>query len=73
VRPEFRGRGVGRVLAEGAVQAGRDLGYNAMRLDTLDTMAEAIAVYRSLGFHSIEPYYPNPITNAVYFELKLAE
>ena len=52
-----RGRGVGRVLGEGVIQRAHDLGYAAMYLDTSIEQHEAIALYRSLGFEEVEPYY----------------
>lgn len=58
-------------FAEAAVEAARDLGYAAMRLDTLGGMTEAISLYRSLGFRPIDAYYSNPIPNTTYFELAL--
>jgi hypoxanthine phosphoribosyltransferase len=44
-----------------------------MRLDTLTSMREGIALYESLGFQRIEPYYDNPTGCAVFMELKLTE
>jgi len=73
VRSAFRGAGIGRRLAEAIVAAGREIGYRKMRLDTLSTMSEAIALYESLGFHESEPYYNNPIPTAVYFDLELRD
>src|ERR1700745_279373 len=35
VKPEFRGRGIGRRLVEKLIGDARDLGYSAMRLDTV--------------------------------------
>jgi putative acetyltransferase len=72
VRHPFRGKGVGRELAETAVERARAIGYRAMRLDTLAWMQEAIALYRSLGFVPILPYRHNPVLGAQFFELQLA-
>jgi len=72
VRPEFRGTGLGRTLAQKIIQAAREIGYDRMRLDTLPgKMDRAIAMYRSLGFKYIEPYYVNPVESAKFMELSL--
>jgi len=71
VRPDCRGRGVGRRLAERVVEEGRKRGYRRMRLDTVPSMADAIALYRGLGFTEIPAYRFNPIPGALFFELRL--
>ena len=72
VRPDFRGRGLGRTLTETIIKTARELGYSRLRLDTLPgKMDRAIAVYRSLGFNNIERYYDNPYDAAVFMELDL--
>ncbi|HRX86249.1 MAG TPA: GNAT family N-acetyltransferase [Phycisphaerae bacterium] len=71
VRPVFRTRGVGRQLAERIVTEARERGYPRMLLDTVPGMEAAISLYRALGFREIQPYRPNPIAGALFFELDL--
>jgi GNAT superfamily N-acetyltransferase len=71
LRPEFRGQGSGRKLAEMLIDRAREAGFRSMRLDTLDFMREAVALYQSLGFKRIERYYNNPHPGALFFELDL--
>lgn len=72
VRPAHRGQGLGRTLAQAVINAAREIGYQRMRLDTLGSMKEAIALYESLGFRRTVPYYHNPSSCAVFMELDLA-
>ena len=60
VYPEFRGRGVGKVLAVRLIDEARSSGYRTMRLDTSVRQLEAITLYERLGFTRIGPYYELP-------------
>ena len=72
VRPAFRGKGLGRILAERVVADAKEIGYKRLRLDTVEpVMRGAVAMYRKLGFREIAPYRSNPIEGALYMELEL--
>ena len=72
LRPPFRGKGLGRVLAERLIADAREVGYRYMRLDTVEpVMKDAVGMYRRLGFREIPPYRKNPIAGALYMELDL--
>ena len=72
VRPQFRGCGLGRKLAERLIRDARSIGYGYMRLDTVPSrMAEANLLYRALGFYEIPAYCYNPQPDTLYFECRL--
>jgi putative acetyltransferase len=72
LRPQFRGKRLGRVLAERIIAEARQIGYHRMRLDTVEpVMKDAVAMYRKLGFVEIAPYCTNPVAGAMYMEIEL--
>src|SRR5580658_6688422 len=72
LRPHFRGKGLGRALADHIITEARRIGYRRMRLDTVEpVMKDAVAMYRKLGFKQIAPYCPNPMSGVIYMELQL--
>ncbi|MDM0017269.1 GNAT family N-acetyltransferase [Variovorax saccharolyticus] len=71
VRPQFRGVGLGRQLAEAILDAARGAGYACVLLDTLDDMESARALYEDLGFAEVPPYYHNPIAGSHYLKVDL--
>jgi GNAT superfamily N-acetyltransferase len=72
VRPQARGKGVGKALVEATVEAARQIGYTEIKLDTLPGMEDAIALYKASGFVAIPPYGSHPYPGLVTLGKKLA-
>ncbi|MEO6898165.1 MAG: GNAT family N-acetyltransferase [Caldimonas sp.] len=69
VSPSARGSGAGRLLVARLIEVARTIGYREMRLDTLSTMTAARAMYDSLGFTEIDPYYYSPAEGTAFLSL----
>jgi len=54
VREAWQGRGLGRELVRLSLQQAKRAGHSHMCLDTLDKLAPAIALYKSMGFREID-------------------
>ena len=55
-KPEARRRGISRVVLEALEARARAVGYTRLVLETGIRQPEAIALYESSGYASIEPY-----------------
>jgi carbonic anhydrase len=73
VPPQYRGHKLGEHLVEAIIDKAKKLGYQKMRLDTIDTaMAHAIKIYEKKGFQKIERYLESvPSGHTLYYELDL--
>lgn len=71
VSPRARGLGIGKALVDAVITAAGAIGYREMRLDTLPTMGEAVALYRTRGFVEIAPYYETPIVGTIFMAKRL--
>jgi putative acetyltransferase len=73
VRPGYRGRRIGELLAERFMEEARSIGgYQSVLLDTIQPlMSRAITLYKKMGFREIPAYRANPMPGAVYMECKL--
>jgi ribosomal protein S18 acetylase RimI-like enzyme len=71
VRPAFRGKHLGRRMAEEIARRAGELGYRTLVLDTLGTMEAAQRLYVSMGFAPATSYYVNPLPDVKYFSLGL--
>ena len=72
VRPDARGRGIGRALARAAVTFAKAVDYREIWLDSEPDFAAALATYRGLGFVDIPRYNDDPNQQTVYMGLMLA-
>ena len=53
VSPAFQGRGIGRLLAEAAIDRARSIGAREVELFTNDMLLPAMSLYTSLGFRQV--------------------
>ena len=57
VKPEARGLGLGRLVLDDLERHARELGFDALVLETGDRQEPALALYRNSGYERI-PCYP---------------
>jgi len=72
VRSDYRGMGLGRMIAECIIDDARAIGYRTLKLDTLPAMEEAQALYQSLGFSECAKYNDNPVGGVRFLAMNLA-
>lgn len=71
VLDDFKGKGIGKQLAERIISVAKEKQYALMKLDTLKRLKAAVSLYDSLGFSHTKPYNYNPESDILYFELSL--
>lgn len=57
VRPEWRGRAIGRMVFERLLEDARRLRYRSLRLETFGFMNAAVAMYEAHGFTYTGPFF----------------
>jgi GNAT superfamily N-acetyltransferase len=71
VRPQYRGKGLGRALLSELIKQARSADYKEMYGDTLPSMTSALQMYRQIGFAETGPYSQNPTPGALFLRLSL--
>jgi ribosomal protein S18 acetylase RimI-like enzyme len=72
VRREARGLRAGRKLAKAALEDAIKLNYKKINLETLpELMPEAVSLYKSLGFKTVDSYYGEAKEGAAYMSRDL--
>ena len=67
VRASWRGLGAGRQLVASVVDFATKAGYRQVLLSTLPSLVAANSIYRQAGFHLTEPFYDEPMADALYY------
>ena len=71
VSESLRGTGLGRLLMERCIAAGREMGAAHLYLETNSALSPALSLYRAVGFRDLPPR-PTPYARAdVWMELAL--
>jgi putative acetyltransferase len=63
LRPTARGKGVGKMLIEKALQFASDTGYRKVYIETMPELRKAMTVYEKFGFR----YLDGPLGNTGHF------
>jgi len=71
LRPQFRGRGLGRHLVEQVIARAREIGYETLYADTLPIMTDALNLYARMGFENTGAYTVDPTPGAIFLKLRL--
>ena len=71
VKPNLRGRNLGRDLVERLISEARSAGYSEMRLDVQQKSVAARKLYESLGFVRADPISFNPVPGASFLGRQL--
>ena len=71
VKPDSRKHKVGDALVQQLLETAKTLGYQKMKLDTLERLQAAISLYKKHGFLVTTAYYQNPLPEVVYMEKEL--
>lgn len=71
VRPQFRGKNIGKLLIQEIIGDAKEIGYSYMLLDTLPFLEKAIHMYEKFGFYTIDCYNNSPMSTSIYMRLDL--
>ena len=67
---KYQGKGLGRRLAEAAIEYARQQGFTQMYLDCISTSLNAVALYEKLGFHKTAKYNKNNFAD-IFMKMEL--
>lgn len=71
IRPEFRGKKIGKILVEKIIGDARSIGYQHMLLETVSPLQSAVNMYQKFGFYQVKGYNANPLACALFMKMDL--
>ncbi len=54
LRPEARGRGLGKLLINNTEEMAKKMGYNGLYLESMPELINALTMYEKMGYHYLE-------------------
>ncbi len=57
--PQSRGKGIGKVLMQKALESARKLGYSQIYLESFPELSDAVGIYRKAGFTDLPHAWGN--------------
>ena len=73
VRPDYRRKGIGRLLLEALIEEARRIGYSKLKLDSAPFAREAQVFYWKIGFRDIHPYPESEAPREYYYQWAFME
>lgn len=68
----YRGRGIGRAIADELIKFALNAGYDQVRLSSNNALEASHRLYESMGFKSTSPWDPGGGTHSRYYALRIA-
>jgi GNAT superfamily N-acetyltransferase len=69
VAPDFRGRGIGRAIADRLISFARHAGYHRVRLSSNIALSASHRLYERIGFQRVPPCEPKGESHSRYYAL----
>lgn len=72
VAPEYRGRGIGRAIADDLIGFARKTGYDHISLSSNNALLASHRLYEKLGFQPASPWEPGGEAHSRYYVLQIS-
>jgi len=73
VASSYRGRGIGRAIANELIGFARNAGYDRIRLSSNNALAASHRLYETMGFQPASPWEPGGEAHSRYYALSISD